>query len=319
MSPHLFVSHRLNNLFQTLILLLSLVGLLCLLGWILAGVYGILWALIVGIIPLIISFRLFPSLTLKMFGAKPLDPCDAPKLHAILRELSRRARLPAVPRLHYIPSNAAVVFSIGHGATAVISVSDSILRLLTLRELIAVFAHEVSHIYNKDTWVMSFADVVSRVTHTLSLFGQILILINLPLMILGEHPLPWMPLILMLVAPVLSALLQLALSRTREYNADLYAVRLSGDPDGLSSALAKMEEHQRKLENRVLMGRGKAEPSLLRTHPPTEERIRRLRGLAAELETVYPHFNHQADLDDEISRFPPVRRKPRRRFTGLWH
>lgn len=319
MSPHLFVNHRLNNLFQTMVLLLSLVCLLCLLGWTLAGIYGVLWALAVGIIPLVVTFRIFPSLTLKMFGAKPLAPCDAPKLHAVLRELARRAHLPAVPRLHYIPSNAAIVFSIGHGATAVISVSDGILRLLTLRELIAVFAHEVSHIYNRDTWVMSFADVVSRVTHTMSIFGQILILINLPLIILGEASLPWMPLILMLVAPMLSALLQLALSRTREYNADLYAVKLSGDPDGLSSALAKMEGHQRKIDNRILTGRGKSEPSLLRTHPPTEERIRRLHGFAAELETLYPHFNHATNVDDELSPFPPVKRKPRRRFTGLWH
>ena len=319
MSPHLFTSHRLNNLFQTMALMGALIGLLCLLGWLIAGVYGILWALVVGVIPLIVTFRIFPTLTLKMFGAKPLDPCDAPKLHAILQELSRRARLPAVPRLHYIPSNAAVVFSIGHGATAVISVSDGILRLLTLRELIAVFAHEVSHIYNKDTWVMSFADVVSRVTHTISLFGQILILVNLPLMIMGEHSLPWIPLILMLIAPLLSALLQLALSRTREYNADLYAVRLAGDPDGLASALAKMEGHQRKIEQGRLPGRAKADPSLLRTHPPTEERIRRLRGLAAELDVLYPNFNHSSEREELPSRFPPVKQKPRRRLTGLWH
>lgn len=314
------MSHRLSNMFHTVILMGALVGLLCLLGWSIGGIYGVIWALAVGILPLIVSIRLFPSLTLKMFGARPLDLCEAPKLHAILRELSRRAELPAIPRLHYIASNAALVFSIGHGATAVISVSDGILRLLTLRELIAVIAHEVSHIRNKDTWVMSFADVVSRVTHTISLLGQILILINLPLLIFGGYALPWFPLFLMLIAPILSALLQLALSRTREYNADLQAVKLAGDPAGLSSALAKMEEYQRKIFQRSITGRGKGEPSLLRTHPATEERIRRLKNFAAELAAISPPLDHGPDSHEQLPpELEPVKRRPRRRLSGLWH
>ena len=317
---HLLMSHRLSNLLHTAALIGALLGLLCLLGWSVAGVYGVVWALLLGVIPLFVSIRLFPTLTLKMFGARPLDRCEAPKLHAILQELSRLARLPAVPRLHYIASNAALVFSIGHGATAVISVSDGILRLLTLREMIAVMAHEVSHIRNNDTWVMSFADVVSRLTHTISLVGQILILINLPLIVFRGYSLPWFPLLLMLVAPIISALLQLALSRTREYNADLQAVHLAGDPAGLSSALSKMEEYQRKILQRGLTGHSKGEPSLLRSHPATEERIRRLRGLASEMQATFAGLNHtdteHEELPEELKR---VTRRPRRHLSGFWH
>ncbi|SNB46031.1 zinc metalloprotease HtpX [Geobacter sp. DSM 9736] len=313
-----FMSHRLTNLFHTIILLGALLLLLALLGWSIAGVYGIIWAILVGILPLLASLRIFPALTLKMFNARPLDECEAPKLHAILREICRRARLPA-PRLHYIASDAALVFSIGHGATAAISVSDGILRLLTLRELTSVLAHEVSHILHKDTWVMSFADVVSRLTHTISIFGQILILINLPLLLLGKYSLPWLPLLLMLTAPLVSALLQLALSRTREYNADMNAVELLGDGAGLASALAKMEEYQRKIQQHGFAGHGKGDPSLLRTHPPTEERIRRLHQLTAELDLLHPHINHTEEYENLPTNLQRPRRKPRRHFTGLWH
>ncbi len=164
---------------------------------------------------------------------------------------------------------------------------------------------------------MSFADVVSRVTHTISLFGQILIRSTCR----SDHDNTRFPGTADPHAGSAGtdALLQLALSRTREYNADLYAVRLAGDPDGLASALAKMEGHQRKIEQGKLPGRSKTDPSLLRTHPPTEERIRRLRGLAAEMDVLYPNFNHSAEREELPSRFPPVKQKPRRRLTGLWH
>uniref|UniRef100_UPI002604C2C1 M48 family metalloprotease n=1 Tax=Geobacter sp. TaxID=46610 RepID=UPI002604C2C1 len=158
----------LRNLLQSAVLILGMVGLLLALGWLFAGIYGIAWAVCVGIIPLIVSIRVFPTLVLKMYRARPITAEEAPRLHTIIRELARRADLNTPPRLHYIPSTAPLVFSIGRGENAAIAVSDGILRLLTLRELVGVLGHEMSHIGCGDTWVMSFADVVSRLTRAIS-------------------------------------------------------------------------------------------------------------------------------------------------------
>jgi heat shock protein HtpX len=111
-----------------------------------------------------------------------------------------------------------------------------------------------------------------------------LVLVNLPLVLMGGHALPWPPLILLLVAPSISTLFQLALSRTREFDADLDGAELTGDPAGLASALQKLERYQGGLlESVMLPGRKIPDPSLLRTHPKTEERVRRLLSLSKEL------------------------------------
>lgn len=315
------IGQRVRNLVQSLALILGMVGLLLTLGWLFAGVYGVAWAIMVGIIPLVVSIRVLPSMILRMYRARPLTEAEAPQLHAVMRELADRAGLDSPPRLHYIPSTAPLVFSIGKGKSAAVAVTDGLLRLLTLRELVGVLGHEVSHIRNSDTWVMSFADVVSRVTRVISLLGQFLVIINLPLFILGEHALPWGPIILMMFAPTVSALLQLSLSRTREYDADLSGARISGDPAGLASALAKMEEFQRSTLGKPLVpGRGSVEPSLLRTHPVTEERIRRLREIEREM---YPERKAVPGRENDTDHIPPhlpeVERKPRRHLSGLWH
>jgi heat shock protein HtpX len=215
------LSQRMNNLLHSGALLLALLALLCLIGWLLAGGFGIVWAVFLGIAPFIVGLRIHPFLVLRMYGAKELAPDDAPQLFAMVEELGRRASLAAMPHLYHIGSRVALVFSVGQGERAAIALSDGMLRLLTLRELVCVLAHETSHIRNNDTWVMSFADVVSRVTGTISLLGQILVLVNLPFYILGDLSLPWLPLLLMASSPFASGILQLALSRTREFDADL--------------------------------------------------------------------------------------------------
>uniref|UniRef100_UPI002614BD5B zinc metalloprotease HtpX n=1 Tax=Geobacter sp. TaxID=46610 RepID=UPI002614BD5B len=199
--------------------------------------------------------------------------------------------------------------------------SDGILRLLTLRELVGVLGHEMSHIGCGDTWVMSFADVVSRLTRAISFLGQVLVLINLPLFILGKYAMPWGPIILMTFAPTISALLQLSLSRTREYEADLSGALLSGDPAGLASALAKLEEQQQQLLKRTLIpGRTTIEPSILRTHPVTDERLRRLAAIEQELSADRAPLVGSNGNGTELTRhLEKVTRKPRRHLSGLWH
>ncbi|RNC70972.1 MAG: peptidase M48 [Desulfuromonadales bacterium] len=309
-----------RNLLQSAALVAGMVGMLLALGWLFAGVFGMVWALAVGIIPLVVSIRVYPTLILKMYGAKPLTAADSPQMHAIVNEMARRAGLAEPPSIHYIPSAIPLIFSVGKGKNSAIAIADGVLRLLTLREIVGVVGHEVSHIRNSDTWVMSFADVVTRVTRMISLLGQLLVIVNLPLYILGEHSMPWVPLLLMLLAPTLSALLQLSLSRTREFEADLWGARISGDPAGLASALAKLEISQQRAAEKTLPGMRKVEPSLLRTHPITDERIRRLRDIEHEM---YPGLETIVCPDDGGPCLPPhleeITRQPRRHLSGLWH
>ena len=105
------IGQRVRNLVQSLALILGMVGLLLTLGWLFAGVYGVVWAIMVGIIPLVISIRVFPAMILRMYRARPLTEAEAPQLHAVMRELADRAELDFPPRLHYIPSTAPLVFS----------------------------------------------------------------------------------------------------------------------------------------------------------------------------------------------------------------
>jgi heat shock protein HtpX len=151
--------------------------------------------------------------------------------------------------------------------------------------------------------------------------GQILLIIAVPSMLLSQYSPPWILLLLLLSAPTLSALLQLALSRAREFDADLEAARLTGDPEGLASALAKLEYYQHGFLERIFLpGRRLPEPSLLRTHPTTEERINRLRSL--EGETALPRralIPDAAGLVPVAGQMPQVVRVPRWRLGGLWY
>ena len=154
------------------------------------------------------------------------------------------------------------------------------MRKLNARELRGVLAHEVAHINHNDIWVMALADVMSRITNLMAITGMFLVVAYLPLFVLTRETVPWLLLLVLILSPNLSALLQLALSRAREYNADIEAVNLTDDARGLASALAKIEYFQGGWVERILFpGRKLPDPSLLRTHPRTEERIQRLMSL----------------------------------------
>lgn len=304
---------RWRNRLQSL-LLLAAMGLVCAaLGWVLAGREGMLLLLVGGLLSLLIGVQLSPRTVLAMYGARPLTPAQAPALYCLLERLSLDAGLTASPVLYHLPTGLMSAFSVGSGPRAVIAFSDGLMRALTLRELAGVMAHELSHLGHHDTWVMALADLVSRMTHFLSLVGQLLLLINLPLLLFSDVSIPWLLLLLMILAPGVSALLQLALSRQREYDADEGAVALTGDPRGLASALRRLEELQANwLDHLLLPGRRVPEPSLLRTHPPTEERVRRLLAMAAEKE--------ERDWGDwRFEQGEPVTRRPRRNLFGLWY
>ncbi len=311
--------HAWRNRLQSMVLLVSMGGFLGLLGWLLWGGQGVVVLLTVGVIGVLFNPSISPQLVMRLYGASPLDPNQVPELWAVLARLTDRAELPKRPELYYLPSRMLNAFAVGAPDHAAIAISDGLLRQLSMRELTGVLAHEVSHIRSNDLWVMGLADIFSRTTSLLSLIGQFLLILNLPLVILSDVSINWFAIGLLVFAPNLSALAQLALSRTREYDADLNAVRLTGDPEGLSAALAKIEHLQGGWWERILLpGRRVPEPSLLRTHPATQERIARIMALKPEgsgprIFTAQP----EVELGPFVGR--PVMRLPRRHMNGLWY
>ncbi|NLC69940.1 MAG: M48 family metalloprotease [Desulfuromonadaceae bacterium] len=280
---------RMRNLFQTVLILAGMLAIFGLLGWILLGKEGILWSLMFGVVLTFATPRLPPKLFLQRQGAHRLHPEEADGLYGIARELSRLAELPKVPGLYYIGSEVMNAFSLGRREDAAIVVTDGLIRGLDWREMAAVLAHEIGHIRNNDLFIHSLADAMTRVTGLLATFGNILILLYLPMLLFSDLRISPIVLLVLVLAPSLSSLLQLALSRTREFEADLTASYLTGDPRGLAAALAKMEHQGRSIWETIFRPRRKTlTPSVLRTHPHTEERVRRLLQLAEEFENRPP-------------------------------
>ncbi len=278
-NPQHVASRKLINVGQSVLLLGGMALLLALLGWAIAGSVGLLVAA-GGMVLLLIGPQLSPRVILRMYRTRPLTPHEAPVIYRMLQTLAQRAELVSPPQLYYAPSAMMNAFTIGRRDDAAITVTDGLVRRLSHRELIGVLAHEISHIRNNDTWVMGLAGAVSRLTSILSRMGQVVLLVSIPMLLLGAYSPPWLLLLLLICAPTLSDLLQLALSRRREFDADLDAARLTGDPVGLASALDKLEHHQAGLWERIFLpSRNVPNPALLRTHPTTQERIRRLLAL----------------------------------------
>lgn len=312
--------HALANRLQSLLLLLAMAGLMALLGAMFWGSDGAIWLLALCGLLILINPLAAPGLILNLYHARPLAPDQAAHLHQALQELARRAHLSHSPQLYYIPSSMVNAFSIGSGSQAVVAVTDGLLNSLSWREMVGVLAHEMSHIVNGDMWVMGMADLFSRMTAMLSLFGQVLLFINLPMILMAGHGISWTPILLLIFAPSLSALAQLGLSRSREFDADLNAIRLTGDPDGLASALLKIEQQQNSLLGSILLpGRRIPEPSMLRTHPSTEQRIRRLMELKLP-PRARPLFDDAGNQPHQASGSPPIERTPRLHpVSRLWH
>jgi len=316
-----WLRHAWRNRMQSLLSLAVMAGFLGLLGWLLWGASGLLILLSVGMVAVLLNPAFSPWLVMRMYGARRLDQDEAPVLWRALSELTARAGLASRPELFYVPSRMLNAFAVGTPEQSAIAVSGGLLRQLDRDELIGVLAHEVSHIRSNDLWVMGLADLFSRATSLLSLLGQFLLLLNLPLILFSQVTISWWAILLLIFAPNLSALAQLALSRTREYVAALNAARLTGDPEGLVRALAKIERVQGGwLERIFLPGRRIAEPSLLRTHPETEERIARLMALKPQFGgAAHPWLlaDEMPDIDALLG--ARVRRMPHWHMSGLWY
>ncbi|MGI6855512.1 zinc metalloprotease HtpX [Mesorhizobium sp. 1B3] len=276
--------NRVQNTLHTWLLGAASLLLLAVTAWAFAGPIGIAYAAVFGILPLIFLRRISPQMVLSMYKASRVSPTDFPTGYRLIEELARRAALPAAPKLYVIPSRMVNAFAVGRRGNSAIAVTDALARMLTTRELAGVLAHEISHVAHEDVKVMAFADIVSRITSLMSTIGLFSLFLNLAGFAGGyDTQIPWLGVIVLLAAPTIGGLLQMALSRTREFDADLGAAMLTGDPEGLAMALKKLERAQGKMwEGILLPGSRMPDPSILRSHPRTEDRIERLLALKAE-------------------------------------
>jgi heat shock protein HtpX len=312
LDPRAANTHRLRNLLHSVLLVTGIGGIAAFGAWLLWGEAGAIGALVAMLALLLFGPRVSPELVMRLFHAEALDRDEAPKLYRVTDELARRAGLDNPPKLYLVPSDILNAFAVGTPDKSSIAVTSGLLQTLRDRELVGVLAHELSHVRNNDLWIMGLADMMSRFTQMMSTMGLIFMIANGVLLLFGSQPvLPWSVALLLYAMPLASSLLQLALSRAREYDADLEAAQLTGDPDGLASALARLERHQGRLwEDMLPSGRRIAIPSVLRSHPASEERIRRLSELKAQPATppLYP-AEPEARTITLVVRQPAVRRR----------
>ncbi len=274
---------ELGNQLHAAVLVGAMVLLLTGVGVLLGGGAGVLFLLGLGAVVFALRGRLSGEAILRANRASALSRFTAPELLALVQTLARRAGLPSAPRLFRVPMAEVTAFTVGTRDHPAIAVTDGLLRTLNAREMAGVLAHEMSHVRRNDMRILGLTAAMAQATHTMALLGQFLLVLNLPLMLAGRVTVPWSAILLLLFAPALSGLIQLALSRTREYDADLGAVRITGDPRGLASALSKLERYNRSLITRLFAPVPSSPvPSMLRTHPRTEDRIERLLRLEKE-------------------------------------
>ena len=253
-------------------------------GWLLGGAEMALAAFFAVVGLYWLQPLMAPHLILRVRGGRPLLPQQAPVLHRMVQDLARQARLERTPRLYFLPGDVMNAFTAGSGRHAVVGVTHALLRHLNRDEVAGVLAHEIAHIRNQDTRVMGFAALLSQLIQGMSLVGQLLLILNLPLILAGHKTIDLGGILLLILMPYAGLLIQLALSRSREYLADLEAAALVGSPQPLASALIKIERHNHGIRRFHFGWPGfkPGGPSLLRTHPPTRERIRRLLEIQEE-------------------------------------
>ncbi len=315
-NPDIRKSHDLRNAVHTWMLVLGSGALMAIIAYTVFGTTGLIWAAVLGAVGIWTMSRVSPQVVLKLYKAQALGPEELPELHKIVRELAKQADLPSIPQLYYVPSKMMNAFAVGSRDNAAITVTDGLIRNMNLRQLTGILAHETSHIRNGDLKVMALADVLSRITSFMATLG----LIGIPVMFGTGMQLNLIGLLLLIFAPAIGGLLQLGLSRAREYDADLDGAALTGDPEGLASALMTLERKQgRVLEGLILPGSRLPDPSLLRTHPRTEDRVARLMALRHD-QSVQPPQMEETRVRPGPSIIPPIR-NPRIHWgrMGVWY
>ncbi len=263
---------------QTAVVFAGMVVLLLISGLQVLGATGL--ALAVGTIVLAGVWTQQQASAVRPTNASQISRQEAPELFRIVEHLSHQAGLsnkPAVYALHAPVLNAATLGSVQQ---PLLVVTPMLARALTVRELSGVLAHELSHIRHRDLAFFRIVEVVSTITIVISRLGWLMLLLYLPLTLGSSATVPFSVVVVLLMAPLASVMLQLGLSRSREYAADLGAIELTEDPDGLASALQKIDNIGKSYLQQVLPVPRQRNSSVFRTHPPTAKRVERLHALS---------------------------------------
>lgn len=284
-----------GNWFKTTLLLAAMTALIVWIGGLFGGKQGMIMAFVLAMGMNFVSYWYSDKIVLRMYRAQEVGPGDFPGLYNAVKQLAHNAGLP-MPRIYIIPEEAPNAFATGRNPEhAVIAVTEGLLRTMNDEEATGVLAHEMSHIKNRDILIGSIAATMA---------GAIMILATMARWTAffgggardeeGEGGLGVIGLIVMsILAPMAAMLIQMAISRSREYLADATGARLAGNPEGLASALEKLGAAARRLPMKANPSTahmfivnplsGRSMTSLFSTHPPLEERIARLRGGRTEL------------------------------------
>ena len=279
-----------GNTVKTALLLGALTGLLMLVGGLIGGNGGVLIAFIFAVILNFGSYWFSDKIVLKMYKAQEVSESSAPDLHAIVRNLALKASLP-MPRVFIIPEETPNAFATGRNENhAVVAVTEGIMRILSKEELEGVIAHELSHIKNKDMLISSIAATIAGAISMLATMAQWAAIFGGGRSSDEDNGGGIIGLIAMAIfAPLAAAVIQMAISRSREYLADAGGASITKNPYGLASALEKLTKASQIIPMNakpftahlfiVNPLTGKSFMNLFSTHPPLEERIVRLRSM----------------------------------------
>jgi heat shock protein HtpX len=280
-----------SNVFKTGLLLAVLTAMLVLLGGALGGRQGMVVAFFFAVIMNFGSYWFSDKIVLAMYGAQPISEAEAPRLHAVVRRLALKAQIP-MPPVYLIPTETPNAFATGRSPEhAAVAVTEGILRILDDEELEGVLAHELSHVKNRDVLISTIAATLAGAITMLAHMAQWAAMFGGGRSDDEERGGNPIALVLMAVlAPIAALLVQLAVSRAREYQADATGARLAGRPWGLASALEKLQAAQQVAPMAANPATahlfivnplsGQSLMNLFSTHPPLEERIARLRAMA---------------------------------------
>lgn len=281
------------NQFKTAILLATLSALFIVIGGYFGGNIGLTVALIFAIAFNLFSYFFSDKIVLSMYRAREITEADNPRLYSMVREVAIKANIP-MPRVYIIEEESPNAFATGRNPKhSAVAFTTGILRLLDERELKGVIAHEIAHIKNRDILISTIAAIiVSAITYLVEIVKWSMIFRTSD----RENHNPIVDILIILLAPIAAVIIQMAISRSREYLADETGARFIRDPIALANALDKIQSYAYRvpLETNpstshlfiippVLEGLFK----LFSTHPPTEERIKRLKQLARELGVAY--------------------------------
>ena len=280
------------NLMKTAVLMAAITALFMAIGSFMGGQQGMLLALIVALGMNFFSYWFSDKMVLKMYNAQEVDETSAPQFYRMVRELAQRAQLP-MPRVYLIQEDAPNAFATGRNPEhAAVAATTGILQVLSERELRGVMAHELAHVRHRDI-------LISTVSATMA--GAISMLANFAMFFGGRNSEgrpanPIAGILVMLLAPLAASLIQMAISRAREFEADRGGAEISGDPQALASALQKIQRYaqgipmqaaERHPETAQMMIMNPLSSGGLRglfsTHPATEERVERLLALAQNM------------------------------------